>query len=136
MNQYGILNSRKRAFIALIHTVAFGLLATYQFITRQHPVALLSAGRGHMAGPLVLTAIYSIVTVVLLILLSYSLCALERLYFACCAASAAIGFLRSLFGDPTTYAGLAARVMLLGSAVLVGTAIMRNHPGAAPDFAS
>jgi len=135
MNRYGILNSAKRAVVALMHTVVFGLLALYQLLIRQHPLSLLSAGRGHFAGPIALTTIYFIVTAVLLILLCYSQCSLERLYFSCCATSAAIGLLRAVVGDPTAYAELAARVLLLGSAVLIGTLIWRNHAQAAPEFA-
>jgi hypothetical protein len=135
MNQYGILNNRKRAMIALVHTIFFGLLALYQFVTRQHPLALLSASRGRMAGPIALTTIYLIVTVVLLILLGFSRCAIERLYFGFCATSAAIGLLRALLGDPTAYVELGARVMLLSCAVITGTLIMRNHAQSAPQFA-
>src|SRR3954468_16839641 len=103
MNPYGILNSRKRAIIALVHTILFGLLAFYQLLTRQHPVALLAALRGRLLGSIALTTIYLIVTAVLLLLLGYSRCVLERLYFSLCATSAAIGLLRSALGDPTTY---------------------------------
>jgi hypothetical protein len=134
MNQYGILNSRKRAIIALIHTVAFGWLASYQFVTRQHPLALLSASPGKMTAPIALTTIYFIVTVVLLILLRYSRCPIERLYFGCCASSAGIGLLRSLLGDPTAYAGNGARVICLGCAAITGALIMRNHSSIAPQF--
>ena len=135
MNQYGILNSRKRAIIALIHTIIFGLLALYQFVTRQHPVGLLGVSRGRMAGPVALTAIYLIVTAVLLLLLRFSRCFIERLYFGFCSTSAAIGLLRSFAGDPTAYAELAARVALLGCAVITGTLILRNHSQADPQFA-
>jgi hypothetical protein len=135
MNQYGILNSRKRAIIALIHTIVFGLLACYQLIIRQHPLSLLSASRGRMGGPVALTTIYFIVTVVLLILLRYSRCAIERLYFSVCATSAGIGLLRAVLGDPTAYAELAARVMLLGSAVIIGFIIVRQHTQPVPQFA-
>ena len=135
MNRYGILNSAKRAVIALIHTIAFGLLALYQLLIRQHPLPLVSAGRGHFAAPIALTTIYFLVTVVLLVLLCYSRCSLERLYFGFVATSAAIGLLRAAVGDPTTYAELAARVLLLGSAVIAGIFIWRRHANAAPEFA-
>jgi hypothetical protein len=70
----------------------------------------------------------------LLLLLRYSRCSLERLYFSFVATSAAIGLLRVLVGDPTAYAELAARVLLLGSAVVAGVFIWRNHTQAAPEF--
>ena len=135
MNRYGILNSAKRAVIALVHTVVFGFLALYQLLIRQHPTPLVAAGPSHRAGPIALTAIYFIVTLVLLILLRYSQCSLERLYFSCCASSAAVGLLRAVIGDPTAYAELAIRVLLLGSAVIIGAFIWRNHTQAAAEFA-
>lgn len=135
MDRYGILNSRKRAIIALVHTIVFCLLASYQLAILQHPVGLISARHGNMAGPIALTVIYCIVTVVLLILLGYSRCFAERLYFGFCATSAAIGLLRSFAGDPTTYAELAARVMLLGCAVVTGMLILKSHSEAEAQFA-
>ncbi len=135
MNRYGILNNAKRAVIALVHTVVFGLLAFYQLLIRQHPLPLLSAGRGHLAGPIALTTIYLIVTGVLLILLRYSQCSLERLYFTFCATSASIGLLRAVIGDPTAYAELAARVLLLGGAVIVGALVWRSHAHPEPELA-
>jgi len=135
MNRYGILNSAKRAVIALIHTVVFGLLALYQLLIRQHPWPLLSAGPGHFIGPIALTTIYFIVTIVLLTLLRYSRCSLERLYFSLCATSAALGLVRALVGDPTAYAELLARAVLLGCAVITGTLIWRNHIQTATEYA-
>lgn len=127
MNRYGILNSARRAVIALVHTVVFGILALYQLLIRQHPLPLVSAGRGQLAAPIALTTIYFIVTVVLFVLLRFSQCSLERLYFGFCATSAGIGFLRAFFGDPTAYAELLARVLLLVSAIVAGTLIWRKH---------
>lgn len=135
MNLYGILNSRKRAIIALVHTVFFGLIAFIQMIIRQRPVALISAPHAKMAGSIALTSIYVIVTAVLLILLSYSRPALERIYFGLCATSAGVGFLRCLLGDPTVYVGAAVRVVLLGCAVITGTLILREHGQATTRFA-
>jgi hypothetical protein len=88
-----------------------------------------------MAGPLALTAIYLIVTVVLLILLRYSRCSIERLYFGLCSMSAGIGLLRSLLGDPTAAVELGARVALLGCAVITGMVIVRNHASSDAQFA-
>ena len=136
MNRYGILNSARRAVIALVHTVVFGLLALYQLLVRQHPLSLLSAGHGQFAAPIALTTIYFIVTVVLLVLLRLSQCSLERLYFGFCATSAGIGLLRALVGDPTAYAELLARVLLLASAIVAGTLIWRKHvQQASPQYA-
>ena len=65
----------------------------------------------------VLLAIYIIVTAVLLILLRFSACARERLYFAFCAASAAFGMVRIILGDPVLHANV-LRVLLLFCAAL------------------
>jgi hypothetical protein len=136
MSPYGILNSRKRAIIALVHTVVFGLIALLQTAVRQHPVALLSAGPGKIVGSIALTSIYLVVSIVLLVLLWFSRCATERLYFALCASSASVGLLRCLLGDPTAYAGNAARVVLLASAVITGMSIVKGHTQIQAQFAN
>jgi hypothetical protein len=135
MRRYGILNSRKRAIIALIHTIFFGLIALIQTLVRQHPTPLISVGPGKLSGPIALTAIYLLVSVVLLILLGYSRSSVERLYFALCTSSATIGLLRCLLGDPTTYVGNGIRVLLLGFAVITGTFIVKNHTQIQTQFA-
>jgi len=135
MNPYGILNSRKRAIIALVHTIVFGLLALYQLLVKQHPAGLLFATRGTRGGPIALTTIYLIVTAVLLILLRYSRCAMERIYFSFVSTSAGVGLLRAIAGDPTAYAELAARVTLLCCAIVTGMLIVRAHTQASPQFA-
>lgn len=135
MNTFRILNNRKRAIIALVHSLAFGLLAFYQLLSNYHPVALISATSGHFAAPALLTAIYFIVTTILLVLVLASRGAQEKLYFAFCATSAGVGLIRIVVGDPTTYAGNLIRVLMLGCAVVVGTGILRLHSDAEPEFA-
>lgn len=127
MPPYGILNSRKRAIIALIHTIVFGLIALIQAIVRQHPTALMSATREKVANSIALTGIYLVVSIVLMILLCYSRNAVERLYFALCVSSASVGLLRCLLGDPTIYAGNGLRVALLGCAAVTGAFIVKDH---------
>ncbi|MFZ0314022.1 MAG: hypothetical protein WAL85_15045, partial [Candidatus Korobacteraceae bacterium] len=85
------------------------------------------------AAGIILLTIYVIVTTVLLILLRFSRCAKERLYFAFCAASAGFGLVRILMGDPVLHANV-LRVLLLFCAVIIGTGILRSHatPAAAP----
>jgi hypothetical protein len=80
-----------------------------------------------VVGGIVLLAIYTIVTTVLLILLKMASHASERLYFALSATSAALGLLRILLGDPALRAGL-LRVCLLSAAVVVGVMILRALP--------
>jgi hypothetical protein len=124
MRTFSILNSRKRAIIALVHTVIFLCVAALQ--TALSHAKAFSLHGDKIVGGIVLLAIYTIVTTVLLILLKMASHASERLYFALCATSAALGLLRILLGDPALHAGV-FRVLLLSCAVVVGTAILRTH---------
>ena len=124
MNSFAILNSRKRAIIALIHTVVFLCVAGLQ-TTLSHASAFSLHG-DKVVGGIVLLSIYTIVTTVLLILLRMASHATERLYFALCATSAAFGLLRILLGDPALHAGI-LRVFLLSCATVVGLMILRAH---------
>lgn len=127
MSRFAIINNRKRAVIALVHSVFFlGVAAVQLAISHAAPYSL--RGEKVVAGS-VLLGIYVIVTAVLLVLLRYSRCARERLYFALCAGSAAFGLVRILLGDPVLHANV-LRVLLLGTAVIVGTGILRTHSAA------
>ena len=57
----------------------------------------------------------------------------ERLYFALCAASAALGLARQILGDPRMRAAVYVRVALLACAVLLGFLFLRRHPSTAPE---
>ena len=121
---FAIINSRKRAIIALIHSVFFlGVAGVQLAISHAAP---LSLHQGKTVGGVILLAVYVIVTTILLTLLQYSRCTKERVYFALCSASAAFGLVRILLGDPVLHANI-LRVLLLLSAVMVGTAILRVH---------
>jgi len=135
MNSFRILSNRKRAIIALVHSLFFGLLAFYQLLSNYHPEPLIAATSGHFLGPAILTTIYFIVTVVLLVLVLASRGAIEKLYFAFCATSAGVGLLRVVVGDPTIYTGNLLRVLMLGCGVLTGFLILRIHSEAQPEFA-
>ena len=128
MDRFAIITNRKRAIIALVHSVFFLGVAGLQ-LAISHAEAF-SIHRERIAGSIVLLTIYVIVTTVLLVLLRYSHCAKEKLYFAFCAASAAFGLVRILLGDPVLHANV-ARVLLLFCAVLIGTVILRNHSAVA-----
>lgn len=124
MESFAILNSRKRAVIALIHSIFFLAVAGIQAaISHAQPLSLHGA---RPTGPIVLLGIYVIVTSVLLILLAASNCAKEKLYFALCAASAGFGLLRIVLGDPVLHANI-LRVVFLSCAVVVGVVILRGH---------
>ncbi|HEY4930953.1 MAG TPA: hypothetical protein VII23_05225 [Terriglobales bacterium] len=124
MNSFSILNSRKRAIIALVHTVIFLCVAALQ--TALSHAKAFSLHGDKVVGGIVLLSIYTIVTTVLLLLLRAASHASERLYFALCATSAALGLLRILLGDPVLHAGV-FRVLLLSGAVVVGMLILRSH---------
>ncbi len=127
MDSFTIINSRKRAIIALIHSVFFLAIAAIQAaLSHASPFSLHSA---KATGGIVLLSIYCVVTTVLLILLVVSRCTKEKLYFALCAGSAGFGLLRILLGDPVLHANV-LRVLLLGCAVILGTVILRIHSNA------
>ncbi len=126
MDSFSILTNRRRAIIALIHTVFFLCIAALQ--TALSHAAKFSLHGNKVTGGIVLLTIYIIVTTVLLILLRVADCATEKLYFALCATSAGLGFLRILLGDPVLHAGV-LRVCLLSGAVVVGVMILRIHSG-------
>src|SRR5215467_580407 len=121
---FAIINNRKRAIIALIHSVFFLGVAAAQLIL-SHAAPYKLHGDKAVAGSILL-GIYLVVTTVLLILLRYSRCTRERLYFAFCSASAAFGLVRILLGDPVLHANV-LRVLLLFCAVMIGTGILRTH---------
>ena len=124
MDRFAIINSRKRAIIALIHSVFFlGVAGVQLAISHAAPFSI----RGErVTGGIILLTIYVIVTTVLIVLLRFSVCARERLYFAFCAGSAGFGLVRILLGDPVLHANV-LRVLLLTCAVFVGTGILRSH---------
>ena len=124
MHSFAILTNRKRAIIALVHTVIFLCVAALQ--TALSHTKAFSLHGDKVVGGIVLLAIYTIVTTVLLLLLRAASHASERLYFALCATSAALGLVRVLLGDPALHAGV-LRVCLLSCAVVVGVVILRVH---------
>jgi hypothetical protein len=124
MNTFAIITNRKRAIIALIHSVFFLVLAALQ-LALSHAAALSLHGGPSTVG-IILLAIYAVVTTVLVILLWASTCAVEKLYFAFCASSAAFGLVRILLGDPVLHANW-LRVLFLTCAVLTGMIILRTH---------
>ena len=129
MDRFAIINNRKRAIIALIHSVFFlGVAGVQLAISHAAPFSLRSE---KVVGGVILLAIYVIVTTVLLILLRFSRCTKERLYFAFCAASAGFGLARIWLGDPVLHANV-LRVLLLFCAVIIGTGILRTHSATVP----
>jgi hypothetical protein len=122
VTRYVILTNRKRAIIALVHTVVFWLVALAGFATVVRPLEAASP-----ASSWVLAAVYLLVTAALLALAVVSRNAAERLYFGLCATSAGFGLLRQIAGDPPMHPAVYVRVAMLGCAVAVGTWILRDH---------
>ncbi len=124
---YTILNSRKRALIALVHTVFFLLLAAWQSMGAPKSASLLwHRNASVIAGGIV----YCLVTSVLVWLLAISAGTRERMYFGLCAASAGTALVRMFVGEINVPGGGVARVVLLASAVVVGVTILREHAAA------
>jgi hypothetical protein len=122
MTEFAILNSRKRALIALIHSVVFLGVATHGFLSPK-------AGLLHRSGTdseFLLVMIYMTVTAVLAWLVGISRGLRERFYFALCTCSASFGLLRMIFGDASLPVAQYMRVTMLASAVAVGTWILRS----------
>lgn len=128
MDKFTILTNRKRAIIALIHSIAFLLLA---FVTSLRTVAPLSFHL-HPNEGLALLGMYGIVTSVLVILFVISACLRERLYFALCSTSAGTALVRTIVGDRAMHGAQYLRVVALMLAVVIGTAIVKSY---APEVA-
>src|SRR5271165_7556902 len=126
MAGFSILTNRKRAVVALAHSVVFLLIAVRQMVaaTPAAGVWVMSAVR---PGTWILCAIFAIVSAILLWLLIISRGWMEKIYFALCTISATSGLLRTAAGDQAFHAGLYIRVVMLVSAVLVGLLIVRMH---------
>ena len=116
MNDFGVLNSRKRAVIALIHSFVFLGIAMHGFVSPKQGVL---RGFGATAD-YALIAIYLVVASILGWLVGISRCARERIYFALCTCSASVGLLRAVFGDAALPIAQYMRVILLSSGSWLG----------------
>jgi len=122
MTEFSILTNRKRAVIALIHSVVFLGVAMHGFLS---PKTGILHGSGTNSD-FVLVMIYMTVSSVLAWLVGISRGVRERFYFALCTCSATFGLLRAIFGDGTLPVAQYMRVLMLASAVAVGTWIWRS----------
>src|ERR1700745_1441409 len=95
MRHFGVLTNRKRAVIALIHSLVFLGVAASGFVS---PKVGILHGNG-TTGDFVLMGIYLIVSSILFWLITISRPVVERVYFAVCAISALSGLLRTIVGD-------------------------------------
>jgi hypothetical protein len=126
VDDFAILTNRKRALVALIHSVVFLFVAFRQMVAAA-PAYGIWVPSAVSTGTWILSVIFSIVSAILLWLFSISRGWIEKLYFGMCTVSAASGVLRTVFGDQTFHAGLYIRVVMLTSAVGVGLLIVRIH---------
>src|SRR5947209_10306685 len=109
MDDFAILTNRKRAIIALAHSIVFLGVALSGFASPKHGLA---HGHWFLSGGLLLL-IYLTVGSILAWLTRLARCARERIYFAFCTSSATFGFLRTLFGDAALPAAQYLRVAML-----------------------
>jgi hypothetical protein len=120
---YAILTNRKRAIVALVHSVVFLLIALRSLAVGATLTPIWT--KTELAGPIAILCIYLIVSTILIWLMAISRCAKEKLYFGFCATSAALGLLRNVVGDPGP--GLYLRAGMLICAVITGVIIVRGH---------
>ncbi len=126
MRRFSILTNRKRAIVALAHSVVFLLIAVRQMLAAT-PVTGVWVPSTVPPGTWALCGIFAIVSAILLWLLVASRGWMEKFYFAFCTASAGSGLLRTAAGDQAFHAGIYIRVVMLISAVVVGLAIVKTH---------
>jgi hypothetical protein len=124
MRGFVILTTRKRVVVALVHTVVFLLVALLLARISVRPLTMASP-----PGSWALAGVYTVVTGVLAILVAYAGRA-EKLYFALCAASAALGLARQILGDPRLHAAVYVRVAQLAGAVFLGFLLLGRHRAA------
>ncbi len=130
MSGFSILTNRKRAIVALVHSVVFLLIAFRQMVAAT-PAAGVWIPSAVRPGTWILCGIFAVVSSILLWLFFISRGWMEKVYFAFCTVSATSGLLRTAAGDQTFHAGLYIRVVMLVSAVVVGLMIVRRHSPAA-----
>ncbi|MFZ0800020.1 MAG: hypothetical protein WCA13_01035 [Terriglobales bacterium] len=126
MGGFSILTNRRRAIVALVHSVVFLLVALRQMVAA-NPAAGIWVPSTVSRGTWILCGIFAIVSTILLWLLVLSRGWMEKFYFGFCTISASSGLLRTTAGDQAFHAGLYIRVVMLASAVLVGLLIVRLH---------
>ena len=126
MGGFSILTNRKRAIVALVHSVVFLLVAVRQMLAAQ-PAAGIWVLSTVSRGTWILCGIFAIVSAILLWLFVISRGWMEKVYFGLCTVSATSGLLRIAVGDQAFHVGLYIRVVMLVSAVLVGLLIVRTH---------
>lgn len=125
MTEFAILTNRKRTLIALIHSVVFLGVAMHGFVSPKTGVLRGSATN----SDILLVIIYMTVSSVLAWLVGVSRGVRERFYFGLCTCSAGFGLLRAIFGDASLPVAQYMRVLMLASAVALGSWILYSFSG-------
>jgi len=124
MSESGVLTNRKRALIALIHSIVFLGIAAHGFMAPKHGI-LQETGS---IADFVLIGIYLVVAGILLRLVTVSRGLRERAYFLLGAGSATPGLMRTILGDGALPPAQYSRVIFLSSAVVIGVLMVRSFP--------
>jgi hypothetical protein len=138
MGGFAILTNRKRAMVALVHSVVFLLIAARQMVAA-NPAAGIWVASTVSRGTWILCGIFAVVSSILFWLFVISRGWVEKIYFGLCTVSATSGLVRTAAGDQLFHAGLYIRVVMLVSAFVVGLLIVREHSrsdaGLNPEYA-
>jgi len=126
MDEFSILTNRKRALVALVHSVVFLLVALRQMLAVS-PAEGIWLASSVPPSTWILCGIFTIVSAILLCLFAISRGWMEKIYFGFCTASATSGLLRTAAGDQAFHAALYIRVLMLAGAILVGFMIVYAH---------
>lgn len=128
MDEFSILTNRKRALVALIHSIIFLVIAFCQMVLARPAAGIsIATPANNTRGTLLLCGILALVSGILIWLLIVSRGWIEKLYFGLCSVSACSGLVRTAAGDAIFHAGLYIRVLMLMLAVIVGFFIVRAH---------
>jgi len=130
MGRFAILTNRKRAVVALVHSLVFLVIAVRQMIVVT-PAAGIWRISAVSTSTWILCSIFLVVSAILILLFAISRARIERLYFGLCTVSATAGLVRTTGGDRTFHSGIYVRVAALSIAVLVGWLIVRRHSNSA-----
>lgn len=133
MTRFSILTSRKRAIVALVHSIVFLAIAGRQMVAA-NPASGIWPTLTVKPGTWILCGIFVIVSAILLWLFIISRGGMEKIYFAFCTISATSGLLRTAAGDQAFHAALYVRVVMLVCAVLVGVLMVRMHSQIRPSL--
>jgi hypothetical protein len=128
MDEFSILTNRKRALVALVHSIVFLVIAFCQMVLARPAAGIsLASPASNARGTWLMCGIFTAVSAILILLLIVSRGWIEKLYFGLCSVSACSGLLRTAAGDSIFHVGLYIRVIMLMLAVGVGFIIVRAH---------